>query len=65
MPHLNQTEPACVSEHKEDGLCENCARDLSILKAVGYELTTEFTPKRVKNLRTKIHFKCDGFIERG
>lgn len=65
MQQLNNDQSACVSQNKQDGLCDNCLRDLHVLEVANHRLTSEFTIKEVKNFKTGIHFKCDGFIERG
>ncbi len=63
MKTLRLDESACASDKKE-GLCENCLRNVDLTYAQSYQVWSDFTINRVKNFKTGVHFKCDGFLDK-
>jgi len=59
---LRKDESACASDKKELKLCDDCERNLDMQEANGHFLWGEFEPEEVKNFKTGIHFRCDGFF---
>jgi len=60
---LSKDDVACYSPDKKEGLCDKCLRNIDLVDASSYEEWDNFTIIPAKNFKTKVHFRCDGFLE--
>lgn len=55
----------CASASKVDELCVKCDRNIELSEVTRSTEFGIYMPYEVKNFKTNIHFKCDGFKDRG